>query len=42
LRVTGPGAYAVGYGMPIMWLEDETLLPEDVRAVIQPTDQETR
>jgi hypothetical protein len=40
LRVTGPGAYADGVGMPIMWLEDETLLPEDARAVIQPTDQE--
>lgn len=37
VRVTGPGAYANGYGMPIMWLEDETLLPVDVRTTIAVT-----
>lgn len=35
IRVTGPGAYEDGFGMPIMWLEDETLLPDDVRLAIQ-------
>lgn len=39
VRVTGPGAYADGYGMPIMWLEDETLLPVDVRAVIRQAEE---
>ena len=38
IRVTGPGAYEEGYGMPIMWLQDAGLLPEDVRAAIKPTD----
>ena len=34
LRVTGPGVYSDGFGLPVMWLEDVTLLPDDVRAVI--------
>jgi hypothetical protein len=38
IRATGPGAYEEGIGMPIMWLEDPALLPEDVRAAIRPTD----
>ena len=38
LRVTGPGVYEDGFGLPVMWLEDVTLLPENVRAVIgEPT-----
>jgi len=39
IRVTGPGAYEAGFGMPIMWLEDPELLPDEVRAAIQPADQ---
>lgn len=42
LRVTGPGAYADGFGLPIMWLEDETLLPDHVRDAIRPADQVER
>jgi hypothetical protein len=36
IRVTGPGAYEAGFGMPIMWLEDATLLPDEVRGAIRP------
>ena len=38
LRVTGPGMYEDGFGLPVMWLEDVTLLPDDVRAVIGDID----
>jgi hypothetical protein len=39
IRVTGPGAYEDGFGMPIMWLEDETLLPDEVRGAIRPVKE---
>ncbi len=42
LRITGPGAYADGFGMAVMWLEDPDLLPADVRNAIRPADQVER
>ena len=40
LRVTGPGVYEDGFGLPIMWLEDVSLLPDDVQATISKLEVE--